>query len=84
VKSPASEHRILIPCGSQFTQLIARRVREARARGHPPTRSLAWVKRKLRHHPPERPSSVTDEAPPFDKDILEVDRSSVSVTGCGS
>ena len=40
-------HRILIiDYGSQFTQLIARRVREARVYSeiHPPTRSLDWIR----------------------------------------
>ena len=76
--SPAGDHRILIlDCGSQFTQLIARRVREARVycEIHPPTRSLAWI----REWKPSGiilsggPSSVTDEgAPTFDKEILGV------------
>ncbi|MFL5575332.1 MAG: glutamine-hydrolyzing GMP synthase [Gemmatimonadaceae bacterium] len=42
-----SNSRILIiDYGSQFTQLIARRVREARVYSeiHPPTRSLEWVR----------------------------------------
>jgi hypothetical protein len=40
-------NRILIlDYGSQFTQLIARRVREAHVYSeiHPPTRDLAWIK----------------------------------------
>lgn len=40
-------NRILIlDYGSQFTQLIARRVREARVYSeiHPPTRSLEWIR----------------------------------------
>lgn len=74
----ANDHRILIlDCGSQFTQLIARRVREARVycEIHPPTRSLEWI----RAWNPRGiilsggPSSVTDEgAPTFDKAILEI------------
>ncbi|MFO0094220.1 MAG: glutamine amidotransferase-related protein, partial [Gemmatimonadaceae bacterium] len=43
----ATTSRILIlDCGSQFTQLIARRVREARVYSeiHPPTKSLQWIR----------------------------------------
>jgi GMP synthase (glutamine-hydrolysing) len=43
----APQSRILIlDYGSQFTQLIARRVREARVYSeiHPPTRSLEWIR----------------------------------------
>ena len=37
---------LILDFGSQFTQLIARRVREARVYSeiHPPTRSLQWIK----------------------------------------
>ena len=37
---------LIIDYGSQFTQLIARRVREARVYSeiHPPTRSVAWIR----------------------------------------
>jgi GMP synthase (glutamine-hydrolysing) len=37
---------LIIDYGSQFTQLIARRVREARVYSeiHPPTRSIAWIR----------------------------------------
>src|SRR6476660_1989834 len=37
---------LIIDYGSQFTQLIARRVREGRVYSeiHPPTRSLAWIR----------------------------------------
>ena len=37
---------LILDCGSQFTQLIARRVREARVYSeiHPPTRSLEWIR----------------------------------------
>ena len=43
----AGPSRILIlDYGSQFTQLIARRVREARVYSeiHPPTRTLSWIR----------------------------------------
>jgi GMP synthase (glutamine-hydrolysing) len=68
---------LILDCGSQFTQLIARRVREARVFSeiHPPTRSLEWI----RTWQPTGiilsggPSSVTDEgAPTFDPAILDV------------
>jgi GMP synthase (glutamine-hydrolysing) len=41
-----SSRILILDCGSQFTQLIARRVREARVYSeiHPVTRSLDWVK----------------------------------------
>src|SRR5258705_6747089 len=37
---------LIIDYGSQFTQLIARRVREARVYSeiHPPTRSIEWIR----------------------------------------
>jgi GMP synthase (glutamine-hydrolysing) len=73
-----SGSRILIlDCGSQFTQLIARRVREARVYSeiHPPTRDVAWI----REWNPTGiilsggPSSVSDEgAPTFDPAILDI------------
>jgi GMP synthase (glutamine-hydrolysing) len=68
---------LILDCGSQFTQLIARRVREARVFSeiHPPTRSLAWI----REWNPTAiilsggPSSVNDpDAPTFDPAILDV------------
>ena len=68
---------LILDCGSQFTQLIARRVREAHVfcEIHPPTRSLAWI----REWNPTGiilsggPSSVTDEgAPSFDRAILDI------------
>ncbi len=68
---------LILDCGSQFTQLIARRVREARVycEIHPPTRSIEWI----REWNPAGiilsggPSSVTDPgAPDFDPDILNV------------
>src|SRR5688572_13248484 len=45
--APSMSSRILIlDYGSQFTQLIARRVREARVYSeiHPPTRTVEWVR----------------------------------------
>ncbi len=68
---------LILDCGSQFTQLIARRVREARVYSeiHPPTRSLEWI----RAWKPTGiilsggPSSVTDDgAPSFDPGILDL------------
>ena len=37
---------LILDCGSQFTQLIARRVREARVYSeiHPPSKSLDWIR----------------------------------------
>ena len=37
---------LIIDYGSQFTQLIARRVREARVYSeiHPPTRTIGWIR----------------------------------------
>ena len=71
-------NRILIlDYGSQFTQLIARRVREAHVycEIHPPTRDLAFI----RHFDPRGiilsggPSSVFDPgAPSADPELLEV------------
>ena len=42
----ASSRILIIDYGSQFTQLIARRVREARVYSeiHPPTRSVQWIR----------------------------------------
>ncbi len=68
---------LILDCGSQFTQLIARRVREARVFSeiHPPDRSIAWI----REWKPTAiilsggPNSVTDAgAPTFDPAILDI------------
>ena len=72
-----SSRILIIDCGSQFTQLIARRVREAHVycEIHPPTRSIDWI----REWNPAGiilsggPNSVTDEgAPTFDRSILDI------------
>ncbi len=68
---------LIIDYGSQFTQLIARRVREARVYSeiHPPTRSLEWI----REWNPTGiilsggPNSVYgDAAPSADRALLDV------------
>ena len=68
---------LILDCGSQFTQLIARRVREARVYSeiHPSTRSLEWI----RDWKPDGiilsggPSSVTDVgAPTIPRDLLHM------------
>lgn len=74
----ATSSRILIlDCGSQFTQLIARRVREARVYSeiHPPTKSLEWI----REWNPTGiilsggPNSVTDvDAPTVSRELLDI------------
>ena len=50
---------LILDYGSQYTQLIARRVREARVYSeiHPPTRSLEWIREWApdRDHPERRP-----------------------------
>jgi GMP synthase (glutamine-hydrolysing) len=67
---------LILDCGSQFTQLIARRVREARVYSeiHPPTRSMEWI----RAWKPDGiilsggPSSVTDDnAPTVPRELLD-------------
>ncbi len=72
-----SSRILIIDCGSQFTQLIARRVREARVFSeiHPSTRSLEWI----REWKPTGiilsggPSSVSDAgAPTIDPALLDV------------
>jgi GMP synthase (glutamine-hydrolysing) len=72
-----SSRILILDCGSQFTQLIARRVREARVYSeiHPPTRSLEWIRawRPTGIILSGGPNSVTDEgAPTFDRGILDV------------
>jgi GMP synthase (glutamine-hydrolysing) len=68
---------LIIDYGSQFTQLIARRVREARVYSeiHPPTRSVEWI----REWAPTGiilsggPNSVYDDGAPLaDADLLDV------------
>ena len=66
---------LIIDCGSQYTQLIARRIREENVfcEIHPPTRSLAWI----REWGPRGiilsggPASVYDEGvPSMDSELL--------------
>jgi GMP synthase (glutamine-hydrolysing) len=68
---------LILDYGSQFTQLIARRVREARVYSeiHPPTRSLEWI----RNWKPTGiilsggPNSVYEEGAPLaDREILDI------------
>ena len=68
---------LILDCGSQFTQLIARRVREAHVFSeiHPASKSLEWI----RAWKPDGiilsggPSSVTDDgAPTVDRALLDV------------
>src|SRR5919206_3304084 len=72
-----SSRILIIDFGSQFTQLIARRVREARVFSeiHPPTRSVEWI----RDWKPTGiilsggPSSVYDDgAPSVDPEVLDI------------
>ncbi len=68
---------LILDCGSQFTQLIARRVREARVYSeiHLPTKSLEWTRE---WHPDGiilsgGPSSVSDQgAPTIPRELLDV------------
>jgi GMP synthase (glutamine-hydrolysing) len=69
---------LILDFGSQFTQLIARRIREERVycEIHPPTRSLEWI----REWDPKAiilsggPSSVYDEGvPTVDRELLNAD-----------
>ena len=72
-----SSRILILDCGSQFTQLIARRVREARVFSeiHPASRSFDWIKA---WNPTGiilsgGPSSVTDVgAPTIDPALLDV------------
>src|SRR5437870_13269401 len=68
---------LILDMGSQFTQLIARRVREARVYSeiHPPTRSIDWI----RDWKPAGiilsggPNSVYDDGAPLaDRELLDV------------
>ena len=75
--TPDTSRILILDCGSQFTQLIARRVREARVFSeiHPPTRSIAWIRewRPTGIILSGGPASVTDAgAPAFDLAILDV------------
>src|SRR5436190_19218657 len=72
-----SSRILIIDYGSQFTQLIARRVREARVYSeiHPPTRSVEWV----REWKPTGiilsggPNSVYDDGAPLaERELLDV------------
>ncbi|HJR40705.1 MAG TPA: glutamine-hydrolyzing GMP synthase [Gemmatimonadaceae bacterium] len=72
-----SSRILILDYGSQFTQLIARRVREARVYSeiHPPTRSIEWI----RAWKPTGiilsggPSSVYgDDAPPAQRELLQI------------
>ena len=85
-----SSRILIIDYGSQFTQLIARRVREARVYSeiHPPTRTLEWI----RDWKPTGiilsggPNSVYDDDAPTRRpgDASTSRRCSASATGCSS
>ncbi len=68
---------LILDCGSQFTQLIARRVREARVYSeiHPPTRSLDWIRewKPIGIILSGGPASVyEDNVPSIDPKVLDV------------
>ena len=68
---------LIIDYGSQYTQLIARRVREARVYSeiHPPTRSVQWIRdwRPTGIILSGGPNSVYDEgAPTVDPAVLDI------------
>ena len=72
-----SSRILILDCGSQFTQLIARRVREARVFSeiHPASRSLDWIKawKPTGIILSGGPSSVTDVgAPTIDPALFDV------------
>ena len=84
-----SSRILIIDFGSQFTQLIARRVREARVYSeiHPPSRTVEWI----REWKPTGiilsggPNSVYgDNVPLADPAVLDVARCSASATACSS
>ncbi|MEW5915308.1 MAG: glutamine-hydrolyzing GMP synthase [Gemmatimonadota bacterium] len=78
VKADGQESRILIlDYGSQYTQLIARRIREARVYSeiHPPTRDLEWIRawRPTGIILSGGPNSVYDDgAPTAARELLDV------------
>src|SRR5690242_14358378 len=68
---------LILDFGSQFTQLIARRVREAHVycEIHPPTRDLAWIKafKPIGIVLSGGPNSVYDEgSPTTDKGVFDL------------
>ena len=76
-EGPATQRVLIVDLGAQYTQLIARRVREAHVycEIHPPTRDLAWI----RAFAPTGiilsggPSSVYDaDAPSADPGLLDL------------
>src|SRR5262245_21719771 len=74
---PTMSKILILDFGSQFTQLIARRVREARVYSeiHPATRSLQWIKdwKPTGIILSGGPSSVYDDgAPTTDPAVLDV------------
>ena len=84
-----SSRILIVDFGSQFTQLIARRVREARVYSeiHPPSRTVEWI----REWKPTGiiisggPNSVYgDNVPLADPAIFDIAPVLASVTGCSS